>query len=319
MELDKELEVEKVEALETQPEVETADVEKVVEAEGEEAEVKPEEKYQPNFKYKAAEQEKEFDDRLKSIIKSKQDEDWLREVMSKADGFDAAKELREQKLAKAHEKYEALDHNYRQLEQSVRPVVEMLEKKDYANAFEVLGISDQDIIKYAYQRVRYSELTPEQRQSYDNQKSTQLNQYELQRQNESYQAQLTEIQTQQRQAELNNALSQPEVSEIVRSFDQRNGAGSFFQEVAKRGAVYWQTQNIDKKPQELVSEIINSYGLAPQKLQSQSTPEVQKTFQQQKEKPPVIPNTGSSGSGTPIKRKPKSIADLREYAKTLAD
>lgn len=275
---------------------------------GEEAPVEPEiPQYEPNFQYKSNQEMKEFDERLKSVIKSKEDEEFFRRMSEKADGFETAVEKREAKIKE-------ITNDYQQLNSSVEPIVQMLKRQDYDNVMKVLGIPEDKLIELAYKKVQYQQLTPEQKSQYDRQQETSYSQYELERQNQEYKQQLQQIKVDDRHRSLQTALATPEVSSIVADFDSRSGQqGAFAREVIKRGAQYYNQQNIDKSPEELVSEIVNLYGLkksAPPLEAPQAKP-IQ-NLQQPKAKPPVIPNTGNMGSGTPIKKSPQSLSDIRK-------
>src|SRR5688500_3044500 len=51
--------------------------------------------YTPNYKFKVMDEEKEFDDFLKGAIKTKEDEEKLRDIVTKAYGLDAHKKTHE--------------------------------------------------------------------------------------------------------------------------------------------------------------------------------------------------------------------------------
>jgi hypothetical protein len=262
--------------------------------------------YKPDYSYKVYDTVKEFDPRLRGLIKTKEDETWVRDIVTKADGL----EINKRNLEKVQKEHEQMRNEYTPLKRDVDLVLQMKDKKDYGSMFTALGLTKQEIMEFAYKEAQLMELTPQQRAEYDNYNKVQFSQYSLQQQNEDLQKKLGQIELTQRKAELQNALNSTDYGDVAKDFDQRNGPNALYNEVVRRGYFYATVQGIEKSPQEIVSEIINVYGLkreAP-KLKP-SAPKVDL---------PVIPNTGS-GSIAPVARKPKTVEELRAYAKTLED
>lgn len=263
--------------------------------------------YTPDFTYRFKGEEKEFDDILKEKIKSKEEEDYFRDLITKRTGFDEVKASRDA-LTEELKEISHYKDNYEKMMNNLSEIDSMIEKKDLDRLFQVLGLSEEDVINHSYEKVRYRELTPEQQRVYNQQRERENSIYDLEQQNQDYQKQINQIQQQiefqnieARKAELNNILSSEGIASAVRSFDEKHGQGVFFQEVAKRGALHYQMTGKDVSPKELVDEVISLYGLSTQ-------PSIQQP--QQREKPKVIPNVGTS-SATPVKRSPKGLDDLK--------
>lgn len=262
--------------------------------------------YQPNYKYSVMDVEKEFDDRLKGLIKSEEDEKWVRDLVTRAEGMENDK----RSYSKLKDEHAKIKSEYEQIYRDVNNVLKMRDNGDLGALFGELGVKKEDILKYAYQLAQYQDLTPDQRAYYDRQQELQRSHYQAQQQNEILMNELRSIKLQTSQSELINKLNNQDISPIVKQFDARNGQNAFYNEVVRRGAMYEAQFGQTKQADELIQEIVNLYGL-------------NQTFKPQQaamsEDPPVIPNTGSSGVSTPIKRKPKSLSELRQFAKSLED
>jgi hypothetical protein len=269
--------------------------------------------YQPNFSYEfrslsGIREQKEFDERLRSVIKTKEDEDYIRDLVTKADGLDVNK----RNLQTAMEEKEQLLQKYSPMEKDVEMVLQMRDNGDIGSVLQALGIEKKQFLKYAYEVATYDDLTPEQKSIYDKKHELQGSSYQLKRQNEQLENRLRSIEIQTRQSDLEQRLNQKEIAPIVQEFDQRNGQNAFWNEVVKRGALYSTQFNQVKQAGELISEIINLYGLkAPQPQQPKPSVSAKPL--------PVLPNTGSGSSVVPLKQKPTSVKQLKELAREYED
>lgn len=309
--------------------VETPEVEKetVVEEEPKEGEPAPKEgepaAYVPNFKYKVMDQEKEFDDLFKGSIKSKEDEDKIRDILTKVEGFDAFK----QKHSKLEEKHTAFEQQY---QQEVIPYVQEVEKikslvagqtfeqRDYATFFEKLGIPKDHILKYTKSILDYQDATPEQRAALDHQRQMQLQARQAQEQSQFYESQNAQLAVQARTFELNTELTKPEVSSFVASFDSLHGNGAFRNQVIQQGALIFHNQKKDVPASELVKLVMDQFqGI--QKVQPQVPPtqnQIPPKVTAPTTKKPVIPNVQGNG-GSPAKKVFTSLAEIKAHRKTL--
>lgn len=268
------------------------------------AEVSPE--YKPNYKYSVMDVEKEFDDRLKGLVKSEEDEKWVRDLVTRAEGMENDK----RSFSKLKEDHVTLARDYEQMSRDVNSVLEMRDNGDLGALFKTLNITNDQLIKHAYQLVQYGDLTPEQRMHYDRQQEQQRSFYQARQQNEILMNEINQIKLQTSKSELTNKLNSSDLSPIVKSFDARNGQNAFYNEVVRRGAMYEAQLGQVKQADEIIQEIVNLYGL--------STPQSQAP-QTRRDELPVIPNTGSGGSSTPVQRRPKSLSELKKVANSYED
>lgn len=273
--------------------------------------------YTPNFKFTAANEEREIDEWIRPVIKDAETEKKIKELYSKAYGMEEVKNVRE----KMKQEY----YNYKsQAEPLIKTVSEAHRfytagKQSLSDgningyvhktgeAFKQLGISDEDLKKYVFHKLNLEELPQDRKQEYNRFNELELQNQQLQQQTQEQQRYLQQVAVQAKTAELNQATAKPEVASIIQAFDQRNGAGSFKAEVIQRGQLYWQTQGVDKSSEELVQEIITKYGLS-QPVAPQAT------TQAQPQAVPTIPVV-KGGSSSPAGKVFKTTDDLVNYRK----
>ena len=267
----------------------------------------------PNLEYEVRGQKKQFDERLKDLIKSKEHEDLIRDLHTKADGIDTIKEQREY-----------IRNQFSGLQKEVNQVLDMTERGDLKGALQSVGWDTSDIgktlqglgydkrsiIEYAYS---LANLTPEQEQYQNQLRQAELEKRELAKQTQTFQSQLEQIQVQSRRTELQNILSKPDIQPIVEAFDKEYGSNAFFQEVANRGALYWHQSKKDVPPEQLVQEVLRFARHLPQQQTPTQTPP------KRKEDLPVIPAVGGGGSQAPVSKRITSIEEMKRYAQTLRD
>jgi hypothetical protein len=274
--------------------------------------------YTPDYKFKAANKEHEIDEWLRPAIKSPEHEKKLKEIYEKAFGIDEIKQGRE----KAREEYKAYRTQTEPVVQTVTQAAQLYNSaiKAYKDgnsrkatfqldeAFKHLGIKDEVLQQYVFQKLQAEEMDPREKQHYNHQRELELANAQMQQQMQEQQAYFQQIKVQTRTQELNQATSKPEVASIVQSFDQRNGPDSFKQEVISRGRMYWEMYQQDKPAHELVQEIINKYGLqAPPQEAPPQAPAAPKDV-------PVIPVI-KGNSGSPAGRQFNSLDDIKAYRK----
>lgn len=272
--------------------------------------------YSPDFKYKANNQVRELDKRLHSIIKDKETEEWVKDLVSRADGLDAVKSDREQ-----------FRNQYSNLATEANKVLSEVDRDNYGKALELLGVdtkdmqrvmaglgfSKRDILEYA---VRLANLTPEQEQSYSRERELELRGREQQSYVQRVEQRLQEADQRFKELELKQTLSLPEYASIATAFDQSNGQNAFWNQVCERGDYYFQ-KGVDKSVAEVVAEVarvLKPYATVAQPSASPQAPQPVKSSAGV----PVIPTTGS-GSASPARKMPTNVKALKAFAANLED
>ncbi len=124
----------------------------------------PKEEYKPNTKYKIKDQELEFDKRFEPLLKSKEDEEYIRELYTKAGGLDSYKEKLEKESSKTKEYEAKLAEVTKAIEDSqsfYTKLVEDRNQKKFRSVAKSLGISEDDLLTAALEIAAEREL-PEQ-------------------------------------------------------------------------------------------------------------------------------------------------------------
>jgi hypothetical protein len=277
--------------------------------------------YTPSFKYKVYGEEKELDPRLKSLVKTKEDEEWITKIMSKADGIEGVTTQRD-----------LYRNSYQQIKNQGDQILSMVDKGDYAGVLSSLGakpsleqlvdglkISDDELIRFAYQRAT---LTPEQKQYYTQAKSLEAQNRDLALQNQQHQELVQNIQIQQREGELSQALSTPDIAPIAQAFDREHGQGAFWEEVRQRGIAHFALHKVDAPVAQMVQQVASRLKVYAQNAaplaQAQATPAMQSapTPTKSPAELPVIPVVPTGGT-SPARRKFKTFDEMERESNEL--
>jgi len=289
--------------------------------------------YTPNFKYKAAFQEKELDGFWHPLIKDPDSEKKVKEIFTRADAFDMMKD----KYEKRDTDYSSLQKDYETQARVVQKVVDARQKSDFDSVFRNLNMTDHEVLQWAAKKIDYlnmmNGLAPEQRTAIERQQQAVYA-------NETYQEQLNETQsllqqqkTQVVAMQLDIVLSKPEVQQMSTSWDEKMGSGAFKQAVIEEGQNHWlftqqQTgQGVVLTPEDAISKVLHKFGKfislqqggsAPQESTPQGTQYAQQNTQSfaSTQAKPVIPAIPGS-SKTPIKKQFTSLDEIKKHAKEL--
>lgn len=279
--------------------------------------------YTPNFKFKVLDKELEIDEQFRGLIKDADSEKKVREIFEKAHGLDHVKADRQT----IRQELQTVKQEFGNLNESIETLSHFVRTDNLQSFFDALKIPEDKVLRYAYQRLQYREMTPEQRAQIDGQSQAQRDAYFLQKENESLlktSAQTTEA---MRRTELDTHIAQPQVASVAQAFDARVGKpGAFMEEVINRGKYHWFANQKDISVADAVAEVMNLIGGAPASApqvpqngllnpsgQQAGAGQTPGQIQQQQQAKPVIPNIRGNGN-SPAKKIPRSIADLRKLA-----
>jgi len=268
--------------------------------------------YTPNYKYKVKDQEHEFDEWLRPVIKDPEVEKKAREMYERAMGLDEVKASRDNFKTK----YEDVNTRYSSVENSLRTVAGYANKGDYDRFFQALQIPEEKILQWTINKLKYKELPPEQRAQIDRQRSLEMEQEQFEYQRQLHEQQLADLGRQQLEFE----LSKPDVAQIAKDFDTRVGRqGAFQNEVINRGAFYELAQQGTKPAFALVQEVMQMYNLGSQNPASTQNPAQSQSGQAQpkNQQKPTIPVFQSSSNASPVKSQVTSIDDLRKLRQQI--
>lgn len=272
------------------------------------APIEPE--YTPDYSYKVAQKELEFDERLRSIIKDKDTEDYVRDLVTRAEGLDLVKQRLSEKDAHAKDlqsRYGEMETKYGNYEKGINRLKD-LAKNDIHSFRRAWNISDEAIVKLANDIINETEnpvLAQQRQAAFDNQvKSWQMEDQNLQTQS-SYDQSVQQL----HEMRMEIAMSKPDVEEFQKSLDALRGDGFFEKKVKEYGTLaYHEGKYI--QPKEAINSVMEDYGVF---LKAQDEKRVS---QQASKAPPSdgspqvvhdapsIPNLGAGRTGSPVKEKP---------------
>lgn len=272
------------------------------------------EQYTPNFKFKypkldSNEQaEAEFDDWIRTSV-NKENEAKVRDLYTKAYGMDFYK----QKYGKINDQFKGYKDKFEPMAQTFQDLTDLYNAGDMDSFFKGLKIPEDKIYQYVLDKINQREMPPEQIRQREEQMELKRRTMMLEKENQTLQERYQQEVTQVRENQLGSVLTRPEVTQVASSFDQRIGRpGAFRDEVIKRGLLAYHTTGQDITPDQAVQEVMQLLGgVQPQQTATQAMQQNTQVAQK-----PVIPSVGSR-SGSPAKRVPRSLEDLKKLAQTM--
>jgi len=265
--------------------------------------------YKPDFKFKASSKEYEIPEKFKSIIKTKEDETEIKDILSKAYGIDSLK-MRLDSTSQENDyiKTKVLPE-YAKQDEIISELGSYIDKKDFGSYFDRLGIDIKDVQKWMHQELS---LTPDQRQLYDQNRDLQKQVYQRQVESQQLKSQVDQT-TQDKQnalveqtrSALDFTLNKSEHKDAIQTYDGNHGAGSFQRKVIEYASFKANTEGRNLTVEEAVRGAKEL--LVPATVHATPTTQTQAL---PKEKPtlPVVPARAQAPSGKQI----TSIKQLRE-------
>lgn len=305
-----------VEPVENQQDVSPEDV-------GDE-EVKEPEAYKPNTKFNVRNEEHHFDEWIVPLIKDEETEKKIRELYEKSRGIDYVKRDRQALKETSSNLKREIEETYKPVVQQQQAMNHFLQNGDLGSYFHYSGLKPQDVLKWA---INYAQLPPEQRMNMDQTAMNNINAVHQNFQQMSQSEHMAQQLVEYRHKEVDWMItSRPEVQSVQSAYDQRNGPGSFKQEVINRGIMLSQTTGQDVPADQVVMQVVNLLsGYAQPQMQQmpqqqmQSNPQGMGNNIQQQVQPqnpaakPVIPNIQGRGT-SPAKKMIRSLDDMRKRA-----
>jgi hypothetical protein len=272
--------------------------------------------YTPNYKFKVMDDELEFDEKIRSVITSKEQEEHLRDLYTKAHGVPKLKETIDKK-SKDYEditgRYSTVEAEYNQLREGIDKLGH-LSKKDFGLFQKSMSINDDAILDRAAEILEYRRADTDEQRRLDQIQQDKLRGYQSQNEAEYYRKQNDEFRQFKIQYELDQAIVSPEISEFAKQFDSKMGGDAFKRKVAAYGASVWNQSRQYIAPLEACRAIASEYKVffnEQNPASSNPNPTVSR------EAPKPIPNLGTGTSVSPTKRKFKSIDDIRKLSEQM--
>lgn len=272
----------------------------------------------PSFKYKVDKEEREMDEWVRPFV-TPENEAKFKQLFAAAHGIENVKQRYQQRS----EEYKQVKTQYDAISQDLNQLSKFLQRGDLGSFFEATKIPEELVYKYVLEKMKLSELPPEQRAIYEREEQARKQSYLLEQQNQQLKQSYEQQLVQQRTFELDQVLSRPEVSQVAQSFDSRKGPGAFKRLVAERGIFHFNTSGQDLAPEQVVSEVLDILGhsFQPQSQAGYATPGAPSNAQMQPNpnqgRPPVIPNV-QGRTTSPTRKTAKSLDDIRKLADQMA-
>jgi len=228
--------IESVDAAES----EEADVKEVDAEPSQEATSETTEEYTPDYSYSIKGEPKEFDEKLKSLINSKEDEDFVRDLVTRAEGLEDYKA----KDTEWEQKYSSVEQRATQLTSGYKRLQGQRDSGDMMGLQESLGISDEMILDRATAILNEEELPQEQRDLIIKNRELSKELSSAQSRVSSYEESSQGERLQNDVQELKSFMLSDEYSPIVKAMEE--AGRDFANEVVKEG--HWVFNMTGKEP-----------------------------------------------------------------------
>ncbi len=287
----------------TTPEASTAPVETpnaapaAVSPEGQTATPPPPDAYTPDYGYRFQDKTHEIDEFWRPLIKDKDTEAKVRDVMQRAQAVESYKTQLQEFEGKLGETSKVTD--------TVQALNDLYNKGDHERVLEQIGYTDEMLYKIVAEKIQRAKMPEDQKRLWEEKRQTQLENERLQRDTETARARYSEEITRTIDYQLTQELGKPEYQSMIKMYEGANGEGSFRKLVIDRGAFLGnQRGGVTIPPHELIPMVSKEF--QPFMVGNQTAaPVVQRTGLK------VVPNVGA-GNASPAKQGIKSIDDLRK-------
>lgn len=274
--------------------------------------------FKPNFKFKVMDQEHEIPELLRSVMKDPESEKLVRELHEKAYGLDIVKP----RFIEERKQRQAIEGQYQQVIGGINNIKTLFQRGDIDGWLKAMAVPQEKILQWVIDKVNYNELPPEQRQVLDQRKAAEQRAWEAEQHTTTTQQQYEQEIVRAKDALLTLTLDRAEIKAAATAFDSAPGRkpGDFREAVIERGETAWLRSQgkIDLSPEQAALEVIRLYGIPTTAAAPAATPAAPAAPAAavtqppaQPKTPPVIPNVAGT-STSPMKTKPRSIADLKK-------
>lgn len=259
-----------------------------------------EESFTPSFTYKVKDEEREFDERLRDIVKDKETEDYVRDLYTRADGLDSYKE----KVKTYEDSLRESSSQVSQLTDFYKGLSSMRDSKNYRQLFGQLGIDEESLLEYAYSVANEATLPEEQRQYISQNREYQDRLSHLENELNSYR-QATEQQTVENDLrELESCVS------TYKDLDERmKGAGfNLRDEILSHGIATTKITGKEPTIEQATIAVVERFN----KLFTPKDSDIEQTINN---RPAALPKINGTNQTSPEKR--LSLDDLRKMADAI--
>lgn len=261
--------------------------------------------YTPNFKYKAALQEKEVEEFWRPLIKDAESEKKVKALFSRADAFDYMSE----KKGHFEKQFNDANQYYGEMQGTVQKFNTAIKGDDLSSAFRIAGISKDQVFKWTQQQLQIMDLPPEQQAMYAREQQAQQQKSVLEEQIAGLQSRFEDQAVQTRTMRLEQSLLRPDVARFAETWDQNaEQPGAFREFVVQEARREWFETKQDIAPEQAIERVMQRFGRL---LNVGNAPSTTVPAAAPRPAPPVIPNIQGKAA-SPIKKVAKSMDELKK-------
>ena len=264
--------------------------------------------FTPNFKFKVRNEEREIDEWARAAMKDADSEKKVREIFEKAYGVDYMKP-----------KFDGLEKDlgqykdaYTNLHADTTEAMTYKNNGDLDSFFDKVSLSKEKVYEWVLNKVERQNLPPEQQKVYNELDAKKRDEYHQSRKIDDIEKRYQHIATQAREAEVNSVLARNDISQIVQSYDAKNGEGSFKAFVAEYGVMHFNVHGEDPSAETAIQAVLKRVGDA-----YRGQPASNSAPANGEKQLPIIPNV-SGKNVSPTRKAPKSIDDLRKMGQEMS-
>jgi hypothetical protein len=273
-----------------------------------EAPLEPE--FTPNYKYKAYGKEFEVDEWARPLI-NKDNQEHMIKLYEKSGGFDHLKT----NFKDLETRYGQTEQTNGQFMQIRNAILSNIDKGDLGKAFNIIGLSDDQVMNYVRQKLEYAQLAPDQRAVVDQYRATMEGKAQAESALEQQQRYAEELMMEKHEWEVQKTFADPKYASTINEYNTRLGDENAFRSVVKQiGSNEFFANGRNLPVGEAVDRAIRMLALNPAQAQqisqsSDTTPVSHQT--PSKPAPRPIMRVGKGGGSTPVKQRPRSLDDLK--------
>lgn len=271
--------------------------------------------YTPNFKFKVMDEEREFDELFRGLIKDQDTEKKVREFHEKAYGLDYQKP----KYERLKTEHTELSQKYQNIDTSLKQLSSYVREGDLGAFFEAINVPKEMVFQFVKQELNKLTAPPEQRAQLEEFERIRRENLALKQQTEMLSSQYENESLQAKVIELDTTLASPDVVQIAEFVDSKRGKGTFKDFVIRTGLHVYNTTGKQIPVAEAVREAIAYWqpfvqgGIQPGTAAGDVAGQATGSQAQPK---PTMPNV-SGRSTSPIRQGPRSLDDLKKLAQTM--
>lgn len=274
--------------------------------------------YTPNYKFKVLDKEMEIEEFMRGVIKDADSEKKVRELYEKAHGLDFVK--------KERDRIRQESQSYRQktdpLMEEIKELGTFLREKDLDKFFSKFNLPEDTIVNWVADKLRYKQMTPEQRSQIDTQRQLKDRVYEQEQALQGSSSALDQMRIEQTQFTIQQFQNDPEIKRMAEVFDSQAGQQGYFWDRALAWADYKCVEEGKFVPfHEAFADFKKNFFLgqhpAPEAQAAPPPPQTKPVVTAPPEAKPTIKNFPSSAQ-SPVRSKVRSIEDLQKKYNEMA-